>query len=500
MAKKSVLVDAGGRNFDLNLEEIAYSANRTYADLDAISVSQVLTSMEMPARNRIQIYDRYMYMLGDPIVGQALNLHVTQSLGGHETTGDVVFLEAKPDITPAELKMVEEIRADLSELINENVYQMALWGCAFGDSYSRIFGEEGKGITHLDVSDFYLPSFVLAFEKAGKTVGYQISIDRETQILSSLQLARLKMPRLGFVPQYRLQHNYQLESIINDDLNAHNAIPATIGGSFCETAEKPFFLLQSALLGLNSGRILDSIRENVIGLNMADMTSEQQKLLFNNIANILKASKQRAKQAIEQNKPITEKIMHIIPTWQEKQLYSIDAGGSLSGTTSNVYTVDDVMFYAKLLAGSLGIDLSMLGFADLLSGGLGDGGFFRVSAQSGQKARLIRRGVTGWVNHLIDVHCQYKYKGVFDEHKRPYEIVFVGATSALERENQETRERRAGASATVIQVIGMLKEQGADETIGAHFMKEQMGIDEEDAKIYAKMLSSGNDEDAEEAF
>lgn len=495
---KSPILNAKGEHFDTHTTAISDAARRVFTDMDAVSVSQVLSALEMPARSRVEIYEQYMYMMGDPIIGQALNLHVTQSLGGHETTGDVLFIEAKPDAGANEQKIVAQIRDDLSEILNERVYQIALWGCAFGDSYSRLYGEKGKGVVHIELSDFYLPAFVQPFELAGKTVGYQISIDRDLQVLNAMQLARLKMPRMGFVPQHRMQYNYLIQSITEDDLSKHKPIPSNIGGSFCEMAEKPFFLLQSALLGLSSGRILDSIRESFIGLNMENMTKEQQAQFFNRFSAMLKNSKKRAADALERKSPILEKIIHLLPTWNEKQLYTIDAGGSSASTSANVYTVDDVMFYAKMLAGALGLDLSMLGFADLLSGGLGDGGFFRVSAQGGQRARLIRQGVTGWVNHVIDVHCQHRYGGIFDAGKRPYEIVFNGATSALERENQETRERKAGASATVVQVIGMLKEQGADAETAAHFMKEQMGMDEEDAKIYAQMVEAAG-ADGEEA-
>ena len=157
-----------------------------------------------------------------------------------------------------------------------------------------------------------------------------------------------------------------------------------------------------------------------------------------------------------------------------------------------------MLFYAKMLAGGLGLDLSMLGFSDLLSGGLGDGGFFRVSAQSGQRARLLRQGLTGWVNHIIDVHCYFKYGGSFNKN-RPYEVVFNGATSALERENQETRERKNAAASVALQNFSSLRELGLDEAAMMQFIKDQMGFDEDEAQMYAKNLSgSPNNENDEE--
>lgn len=493
----SLILDKNGKHFNFPQDEIAQSGQKTLTDFDSVSISQVLFGGQQKARSRREIYEIYINMMGDPIINQALNLHITQSLGGHETTSEVLFIEAKPEATNNERKMVEQIRDDLSELLNNDIYQVALWAATFGDAYTRIYCKEKQGVVRLETSDFFMPAFIQPFEIGGKTVGYQINIDQKIESLTPLQLARFDMPRMGFSPQYRMQYNYQIQSILEDDLDKHHPIPANVSGSFLEAAERPFYDLQAAILGLNSGRILDSLRESIMALNMANMTKEQQDKALNGILSLLKSGKKRAEEAIKSNKPMMEKITHVIPTYDEKQLYTIDAGGSLNSNT-NSYTVDDVMFHAKRLAGALGIDLSMLGFAELLSGGLGDGGFFRVSAQAGQRAILIRRGAAGWVNHIIDVHCQMKYGGIFEDAHRPYEVVFVGATSALERENQETRERKIGASVSLLQILAMQKEQGFDAETSAQFLKEQCGLDEEDAKVYAKSVEAKDAQETEQ--
>ena len=172
---KSTILSATGESFTLPESVITQSARTSFTDMDTVSISQVLSALEMPARNRQDIYQQYMYMMGDPIISAALNLHVTQSLGGHETTGDVIFIEAKPTATDAEKKIIEEIQNNLSDMLNQNAYQMALWGCAFGDSYARLYGEKKHGISHIELSEFYLPAFIQPFELAGKTAGYRIN-------------------------------------------------------------------------------------------------------------------------------------------------------------------------------------------------------------------------------------------------------------------------------------------------------------------------------------
>ncbi|NMS31495.1 hypothetical protein, partial [Vibrio parahaemolyticus] len=70
-------------------------------------------------------------------------------------------------------------------------------------------------------------------------------------------------------------------------------------------------------------------------------------------------------------------------------------------TDPNISHIEDIMFHLKRLAGTLGVDPSMLGFGDLLSGGLGEGGFFRTSIQSALRANQIRAAVVAFVKRAI---------------------------------------------------------------------------------------------------
>lgn len=63
----------------------------------------------------------------------------------------------------------------------------------------------------------------------------------------------------------------------------------------------------------------------------------------------------------------------------------------------------------KRLGGALGVDPSLLGFGDMLSGGLGDGGFFRVSVLAAVKANLIRAAIRDGLNQICQIHCAYRY-------------------------------------------------------------------------------------------
>jgi hypothetical protein len=241
---------------------------------------------------------------------------------------------------------------------------------------------------------------------------------------------------------------------------------------------------------------MDSIDEQMVAVNLESMTLEQQERFVESVKGMLKASKKYAEQAVTRGRPIMERIRHIIPVFNEKQLTNI--GPSNGGQTGRAATIsiEDVLLHARLLSGALGVDLSMLGFADQLSGGLGEGGFFRVSAQAAERARVIRVALSDFFHHVIDIHTARRYGVVFHESERPWEINFFGSISALEAEKQRTRTDSMNSGMLLVQSMQMLKEMGASKDIMAEFLAKTMLLDEDQAALYATIVDAkpqGND-------
>ena len=153
-------------------------------------------------------------------------------------------------------------------------------------------------------------------------------------------------------------------------------------------------------------------------------------------------------------------------------------------------SIEDVILHARMLAGALGVDLSMLGFADQLSGGLGEGGFFRVSAQAAERARIIRVALADFFNHIIDIHTLRRYGTVIDPRERPWTINFFGSISALEAEKQRTRADSMNAGMLLAQCLQMLKELGATKEMATEYLAKTMMLDEDQAKLYAAVVAA----------
>lgn len=454
---------------------------------DGVSVSMLLGNGKKPVRQRQVIYEEYHYMMGDAVISSALRLIVTQALGGHETSGDTVFIEEQPDIQQAQKLVVKELQRSLVPIFNRIAFTMAFNGCGFGDAYGRVYSKEKVGVQDVYIDEMVYPPMVQSYEQGNATVGYVVTVgEKYTERLTIKQMARLKMNRMLYVPQSKVMDKAMKVNLETDDIEDLPIMPALVGGSFLEAAEESFYNLSAALCGLVGQRNLNSIDESMLTTNMEGMTVEQRKAHTDALIKILTASKERAAKAVKEGKPVTERFYHIIPTFNEKQMTRVE-GFNGSQTTGNI-SVEDVMLHAKMLAGALGVDLSMLGFSELLSGGLGDGGFFRVSAQAAERARTIRAGLTDFFDDIVDIHTLQKYGWVFEDGNRPYRVNFYGSISALETEQQRTRENKMNTGVALVTLLTQMKDAGLNEDASKDLLTQIAGLDEDQAALYAKSM------------
>lgn len=439
-------------------------------------------------RERKSIYDMWQEMEAFPIVATGLGLLTTAALGGHESTGQLIFLEKNPAIKGnSELeRMAQEITDDLTGLFNEIAPQMGYVACWGGDSYARIYTDGSKGVVGLHQDESYFPPMVQPYEQGGKTVGFAVySGPKNWDRLSVMQLARMKMPRMQFIPQHAVLEKIQRLNITEDNREKAPIVPSLVGGSLLYPCETSYQDLRASLTGMVGSRIQDSINEEVLGLNMSNMTKAQQKTLTDSVVKLLVTSRDRALAAIKARKPITEKIRHVVPVNNEKQLFSVLRGNE---QRPNAITIEDVIFHARAMTGGMGLDLSMLGWSDQMSGGLGEGGFFRNSAQVGERSRVIRSAMSASFDHIIDVHTAKKYGVVFPAGKRPVLVNYYAAISALENERTNTKQMAISTASTQVAVMESLRNMGLNPTAIELFLTRSLGMDEAEAKIYAEQI------------
>ena len=450
----------------------------------SISAPSILNNAD--ARTRDQIYAKWAEMAACPIIHAAAKLQTTSALGGHETTGDIVFIEPLAGADKATSKLVEDISRHLSPILNRHVYALSYTGFNYGDAYARLYTEQGAGLVDMRTDEFVRPELVLPYEQGNTTVGFVLASLRDSAPirLSPLEMARLKMQREQYVPQMGLLQKALRMSLTENDVTNLPPLPANVGGSCLYPAEKPYDDLMAALVGISGQRLIDSIDESIVTANFQDMTEPQRKAISKSLENMFATSKGYADLVLKTKRPWLTRIRHLIPVFNEKQV--VQVGGQMGARASTI-SVEDAMLYAKLLGGALGTDISLLGFADLLSGGLGEGGFFRVSAQSAETARHQRTALTDFIHHVISVHMLAKYGGVFDASARPYQISFYGSIAALEREKQDKQASAMNTGMQLAQALDAAKNLGMDAKQLKMFMSRVLMVDDDIAEQFASI-------------
>lgn len=476
-----------------------------FYNAQSMSMTALLGAGKKVAQQREQIYQTYQAMQFDPIISGALRINVTSALGADQETGRMVHIEANSKVR-GNKKMegyAQEIADDLSEILNDHIVALAYNGVAFGDSYARIYSRQGKGVTSLCTDETVMPPLVQPYEMGDKTVVCVTNMGpKMNEKLSMAQMARMKMPRFAYVPQPLAIEKAWRTKIAEDDDQSLPLMPSLAGGSFLADAEEQYYRYIATLNGLVNQRILDSIDETIITGQMHGMTEAQQRAFASNFRKILERSKEVYETALKTGQLHAGRIRHFFPTWGEKQQLidfksTSGSGGTGSGRSANA-TIEDVLLHAKLLSGSLGVDLSMLGFSDLLSGGLGDGGFLRTSVQSAERSRMIRVAAIKCLDHIADVHMAVKHKIRFEPGMRPWSIKFYGSIAAMEAENQRTQMDASNNALLVAQLLSQLKDAGLDAKAVSNLLERVAKMDSEDAKLYADALETARKNAAEE--
>lgn len=470
--------------------------NSQYEAMNQMELGTYASKEKLP-RTRQQILTMWEIMQKDPQIAEALSLHVTAALGGHETTGDMIFITPHERVRgkgrrAKELReRVEREARHLAPIINRYAFSLARQAIGFGDSYARIYTDDKKGVVGLMNNRHTFPPLIMAFEQAGATVGFHAleEEDRERSIakLTPKQLLRVRMPRIETVPQMAMQVWQDKKTLIYDKRSDNPILPAEVGGSFLYPIEEPWQDVTISRAGLNNQQIADSVKQAFLTINMEGMPPNQQKKYRKSIIDMLTGYRNQIEDAFKGGEALYGTKYHILPQWSDKQI--LQSVGDLSQRNMPL-NENLLMLNLRRLAGGLGIDLSLMGWADMLAGGLGDGAAFHTSAQIMRRSTLIRQACIDAFDHLMVIHWGIKYGEYFDSKEYPWQYDFYSDQNAAATQALNNKQNRANTTTVQAQAIQMLKDLGLDKETIQLILEDSMGYDIELAEKIATSITA----------
>lgn len=500
MAIADILAFLTGANDVSNqqmMDQSAKAALMSYEGIEPFALGTTETP-ETRRRQRREIYTQWEQMLRSSFISEGVGIHAAAALGGHETRSLQVFLvpnarlrKAGGAAAKALREKVEARRPTLEALANQIITKQVHDAIGFGDAYSRIYGEKKTGVVDILCNEYTHPPLVQAYEQGNKTVAYHILDPSNWKAtitkLNGMQMLRLKMPRVTNVPQHELVRESSYIKLLQADRQEDMPIlPSKVGGSFLYEVEKPWKDVNLALATMNSQQIADAVNQMFISMNMSGMPPAQQKRYMGAIEKMMKGHESYVKSALNGGEAIWNTKFHFLPSWDEKQV--LNPLGDIKGQRATPINTETFMISARLLMGGLGLDMSMVGWADMLSGGLGDGSAFHTFAQIMRRSLRIRQGSTVYLNDLAHLDWGFAYGEQFNSLDFPWEWQFYSDQSAAATESITNKQSRMNTMTMVAQALATIKELDLDEANIQKMLEDTGGMDYEDAKALAKDL------------
>jgi hypothetical protein len=271
----------------------------------------------------------------------------------------------------------------------------------------------------------------------------------------------------------------------------HDLILLQVGGSFLYSIEKTYDDVILALTTMNSQQVADAVNQMFLTLNMAGMPPAQRDAYIRGLEGMLKDHEKFVKNAMEGGEGIWNTKYHVLPTWDEKQI--LNPVGDIKGQRNSPVNIETFMINVRLLMGGIGLDPSMVGWADMLSGGIGDGAAFHTSSQIMRRSMYIRQSAVQFANDIMHIDWGYCYNEQFEagELDYPWQIEFSSTQSAAVTEENTNKQTQMNTSLLKIQVINSLKESDLSEETMQYILEKDAGFNYDDScRIAADIAKS----------
>lgn len=463
------------------------------------AADSISLSAELPGE-RLQKYNILETMAKSPTISTALNIHIAHALAPSKKTGQAFILSPKDGSDAEAVSRCEELTADLGAMINDGLPSWAMIMAIFGVSYVRPYAEQGRGITGIESSYYTLPHFVQEFYRGSQLVGFSGDYILDTHSLRRVitepwNLVSMKNPY--WTPQHKVipvSYGTKGYSLLSDQADKPLMETQNYGTSFLEYSYEPYLNLCASLAALKSTRNNAAKIDRLIALTTNTLDPVNAANYTRGVSQALKRHSDLVAQRSINANAIPTVLNHLIPVMGDgKNGITIDT----QSIPADISGIEDVMFHLRQLAASLGIDATMLGWADQMSGGLGEGGWQQTAIQAALRANWIRQAAQRTIYRLLDIHLAYKYGKVYTETNRPYDVQFNSMNTAI----QEEENRELDACANFVAVISQIMDQiqnnpklAGSDAFMRYLFTEQLHIDDDTLNTMIKEFKANESE------
>lgn len=434
---------------------IGYLNNTAAVDPLSNTGDEMYINTTLPL-DRLARYDILEAMAKSPTIHAALTIHISHALSVDKESRTSFKIAAVDKADVETVARCEEVMNDIGKMIDEGLPSWAMTMAIYGVAYVRPHAEHGKGLTSIEHDYYTLPHFVREFYRGGQLVGftgdYLLNPDNNKRVLADpWDLVPMRVP--FWIPDHKLRPvtlgNKQY-SLLTPHAASSLVETQNYGTSFLESAYEPWVNMQHALKALLANRFNSGKMDRLIALATNELDPANAARYTREVTHALKRSTESVRRRAAQGQTVPTAVNHIIP------VLSGGKGGITIDTqmvSADISAIEDVMFWVRQLGSAVGVDATMLGWADQMSGGLGEGGWIQTAIQAALRAEWIRKAATTTILRLMDIHMAYKFGKVYPANQRPYLVEFNSLSTAIAEQENRDRDSRVNFISLVVTIL-----------------------------------------------
>lgn len=482
---------------------INYYSNDNNKDAQLSATGDAISVNAMLPLDRMMRYAELEQMAQSPTISAILAIHISNALSIDKKSGRAFNLVPKDVSDKGTQKLCDDLMAELGEKLHEGLPSWALVMAIFGVCYVRPHSEEGKGIVAFENSFYTLPHFIQEYRRgaqpAGYTGDYLLDPTNKQRVMGMpWDLIPMKVP--FYVPNRKIMptgSGYTAYSLLTPIADAPLVETQDYGTSFLLNCYEPWLNLQDALRALKATRNNAAKIDRLIAVAMGNLDPVNGARFINNLGQHMKRNQDAIAQRAHNSNMQPSVLNHFIPVNGDgKGGITIDT----QQTPSDINGIEDVMFHLRQLCAAGGVDATLLGWADQMAGGLGEGGWLSTAIQAAQRAEWIRMAAEALILRAIDIHLAWKTGKVYPVEDRPYKVEFNSLNTAIQETELAEQDGRANFISVVVTILDQIVQNPKLEnsnTLMQYLFGEQMKLPAETIEKIFKEFASAPKPDQE---
>ena len=441
----------------------SFSVPRGMFPTQTATVDSINRDTEFFQRNEMY-KDSFTRGMAQVILGRSIGASNNESIPFN------LILDDKELLPQKDQDIITEEFAHLEKIINKSLFEVAMDSMFFGDGYSKIVMEEGKGITAL-LTNFTTkaPNITPIVSNKGQEIAYEVGASRlyktktdagtagNRHYVTNSTVARLNAKSNGSYTLLTEQViNFSEMSLFTDKEMYYED---GIYGGIVEDSYEDFKQYKWSLKALSNARIASAVLERFITHTLGSISNDEKIVLQNALEHQIHSTVKALGDRIKDKDPMPLIANHIIPTVGE-DVNAVNIQES-SPNIQGLDTIEDIMLHIKTYVSGIGFPMELTAFGGNVQGGGEKDSSFGQSLLMEEIGSNLRESIREYITNIVVLHFKAKFNLDIED---KVQIEFNNILNASKLKAEMQRMEAVSNSQQFLGIVEQLKAMKFEDT------------------------------------